>query len=298
MKNPTSLAAAAAAFGLTLAPGANAQVFVSQDFDGGGLNSAYALTESGDAGTGAIVTNTGGGAGGARGNVLRLVNNTNSNNNSIAFDAITVPAGTPRLSLSVDFWLGPDGSASGSGTAADGFGIGYFPTAAYGTSGASNPAAIAPGFAWERPNPGAGVFSLTMGVDIYPGTSATDGNHVNLWWNGAELGNVDPGFVLNSGQWHRLTLTAIDQGSDSRLLVDIVQDVDGAAISSNLIDVVGTGVDLDGIGSNYRLIGGGRTGGENHVGQWDTISVVVPEPSVLAIGALGAAMLGFRRRRL
>jgi hypothetical protein len=137
-----------------------------------------------------------------------------------------------------------------------------------------------------------------MGVDIYPGTSATDGHHVNLWWNGTEIGNVDPGFILNNGQWHRLTLTAIDEGADSRLLVDIVQDVDGAAISSNLINVVGSGVDLDGIGSNYRLIGGGRTGGENHVGQWDNIAVVVPEPSVLAIGALGAAMLGFRRRRL
>jgi hypothetical protein len=138
-----------------------------------------------------------------------------------------------------------------------------------------------------------------MGVDIYPGTSATDGNHVNLWWNGVELGNVNPGFTLNNGQWHRLSLTAIDQGTSSRLLVDIVQDIHGAAISSNLIDVIGTGIDLGAVGSNYRLAGGGRTGGENHVGQWDNVAVaVVPEPGVFTVLSLGGLALIFRRRRL
>jgi len=58
------------------------------------------------------------------------------------------------------------------------------------------------------------------------------------------------------------------------------------------------GVDLDGVGGDFRLIAGGRTGGAFAQIQLDNILVeAIPEPSIGLLALAGLGMLSARRRR-
>ena len=271
---------------LALPATAGATVLLSENFDGGGVNSVFNYTSS--SGTAPSTVN----AGGANQNVSQITNQNGSNNNSIAWNPVAIPV-TPVLRLSFDFNMTDDAANNAAGgccgEAADGIGIGFFPTAIYGTSGGVNPATGAVAFDWERPNP-AGVPVLTVGFDVFD-AGGPNGNNVTVNWNGTVLGNVVPGSLLNDNAWHRGVLTITDTGSDS--VLDFT--IDGNAIHTGLL---APGVDLDGVGSNYRLIAGGRTGGAFVQSQLDNIMVeAVPEPSLGMLALAGLGAIGFRRRR-
>ncbi len=290
MKALTSLSTLLLAFPLS----AGATVLFSENFDGGGVNSVFNYTKSdpapiADPGTFDV--------GGANGNVARITHLSGGNNNSIAWDSVAI-ASTPALRLSFDFNITDDAANAANGgccgQAADGFGIGFFPNALYGATGGVNPAAGPVAFAWERPAP-ASVPALVLGFDIFDSDGANpglDGNNVTLNWNGAQLGDAIVGFTINDNAWHRAVLTITAVGGDSTLDLTI----DGNLIHSG---VLATGVDLDGVADNYRLIAGGRTGGAIAQVQLDNILLeAIPEPSMALLALAGLGIVATRRRRI
>lgn len=268
-------------FGTQLSHGT---VLLSENFDGGGVNSTFAYTNT--SGSAPSTQN----AGGVNGNVAQITNNDGSNNNSIAFNTVNVPS-TPVLRLSFDFFMSADPAG---GESADGLGIGFFPAAILGATGGVNPVTLYPGTNWEAVNFPAGSGALAVGMRIY------QSNALHLTLNGTQLATGDASFPLNSGQWHRGILTITDQGADSVADLSFISDINGAAVAGGgFANQPLPGVDLDAIGSNYRLVAGGRTGGAFVTGQFDNIALeAVPEPSVTLLGAIGALGLITRRRRL
>lgn len=258
-------------------------IVFSENFDGGGVNSAFAYTNT----TGSAPSTQN--VGGANGNVARLTNNDSSNNNSIAFNAVNIPS-TPVLRLSFDFFMSADPTG---GQSADGLGIGFFPSAILGVSGGVNPVTLYPGTNWESVNFPAGSGALAVGMRIY------ESNALHFTFNGTQLATGDASFQLNSGQWHRGILTITDQGANSVADLSFISDINGAALAGGgFTNQLLTGVDLDALGSSYRLVAGGRTGGAFVTGELDNISLeAIPEPSVTLLGAVGALSLFTRRRR-
>ncbi|HWB03198.1 MAG TPA: PEP-CTERM sorting domain-containing protein [Verrucomicrobiales bacterium] len=277
MKRLTALLA------LGFAPAAQSAILLSDNFDGGGVNSVFAY--SGTAST----VNTGAG----HGNVAQIISLTTSNNNSIAWNSVAV-APTPVLRLGFDFFMTDDATNNGSGgccgEAADGLAIGFFPNAVYGATGASNPGLGPVAFNWED-GVVPGVPALLLAFDIFD-SGGPQGNNASIAWNGAVLADAPvPGITLNNNAWHSAIMTITDAGANSTIGLTI----DGTTIYSGLL---ATGVDLDSVGSNFRLIAGGRTGSAFANGQLDNVFVeAVPEPSVsaLALGLLGGLVM--RRRR-
>jgi hypothetical protein len=265
---------------------ARAAMLLSENFDGGSVNSTFAYTNSGG-GAPATVN-----VGGANSNVARITNLNASNNNSIAWNAVAV-APTPVLRLGFDFSATDDatnGSNGGCcGEAADGFAIGFFPTAAYGSTGGVNPALAPVAFNWED-GVITGVPALLVGFDIFDG-GGPQGNNVSLAWNGTILTDQPVAPVLNNNLFHRALLTITDTGANSVLSFSI----DGTTIYSG---ITATGVDLDSVGSNFRLIAGGRTGAAFSQVQLDNVFVeAIPEPSLGVLTVAGFAGLMLRRRR-
>ncbi len=261
---------------LGLVSTSRAAILLSENFDGGSVNSTFTYT-------GASTANVGG----SHGNVAQLTTLTGSNNNSIAFNSVTVPS-TPVLRMGFDFFMSDDASNNNNGgccgEAADGFAIGFFPNAAYGATGASNPSTSVSPFAWED-GVVPGVPALVLAFDIF------EANNVSIGWNGNNLVDTAMSFQLNNNAWHRAVMTITDVGANS--LIDV--SIDGNAIYTG---IAAAGVDLDAIASNYRLIAGGRTGGAFVSTQMDNIVVeAVPEPSTALMGGVGLLALASRRRR-
>lgn len=266
---------------------ASATILLSENFDGGGVNSVFNYTTS--SGTAPATVNAGGG----NQNVAQVTNLNASNNNTIAWNAITI-ASTPVLRLSFDFNVTDDAANTAAGgccgQAADGFGIGFFPNAIYGATGGSNPATGPFAFAWERPVAGS-MPALAIGFDIFDSGTPPDGNHVTVNWNGATLAIADAGTPINNNAWQRGVMTITDVGGDS--LIDF--SINGTPIHTGIL---APGVDLDGVGGDFRLIAGGRTGGAFAQIQLDNILVeAIPEPSIGLLALAGVGALSARRRR-
>ena len=252
-----------------------------ENFDGVSVNSTYAFTQS--AGTFAPAVAASGVTQQANAARLTLTGSGNSNT-SIAWNSVSSNARSVRLTF--DFRM----SADVSGEAADGFGIGFFKTSAYGTAGGSNPGYTpALDLNWENPDVGSGLpNAVVFGFDIYGGTTA--GNTVRLTGPAAGtplLSSAVPSFQLNAGVFHRVVITAITNGASSTVFsLQIINDVNGAATVQNLIsNVVVPGFDIT--ADTFRLIAGGRTGGSTVTTELDNIAlqsttVLPPMPVVLS----------------
>ena len=271
---------------------ANATLF--EDFDGGGITPFNLINTSG--GAPSII------GGGPSGSFLRLTNLNGSNNNSIAFDeeaSQTGPAPT-GLVLSFDFRMTDDAANSAAGgccgSAADGLGIGIFSTVTYGSTGATNPAAV--GGIWERPS---FVDAFAIGLDIFQNIDV-----VSLNWAGVQITEIDVGVSfgldLNDNTFHRAIVEIIPDGGSALVNMDIINDVFGTPSTQNIFtDQTIAGFDLTAL-PNYRLIAGGRTGGAFTEGDMDNISLKavsaqVPEPVTLALMSIGLAGIGFARKK-
>ena len=257
-------------------------VLMREDFDGNALNSTYAFTQSAGTFTPAVVDS----GLASNGNAARLTALIGSSNNSIAWDAFPSLADAVRVSF--DFRMSAD---SGS-EAADGFGIGLFKTAAYGTQGPSNPAVV-PGqeVVWENPTTGYGFpGAVVTGFDIYSGP--TEGNTVRVSGPNQPrppLAVAVPPFQLNAGVFHRAIITAIKNGaSATALTVEVIQDVNGPnpAPFTAARGVVVRGFDIS--TDAFRLIMGGRTGGLTVVTDIDNLLVssnalLPPVPEIVSV---------------
>lgn len=285
MMNRFSSLRAFAVLASLVAPAGSAMV-LEQNFDGGGLNSPFSLD-----------TAVGGGAvaellpGGPTGSFARITHTTTSINRSIAFDLATLPSGTTALTLTLDFRLSDDATNNSTGgccgDAADGIGIGFYPSAIYGTTGQSNP-----GGEWEQ---GGHNGALKFGLDIFQANRVLvhNGNAVN---GGFLAENTNPGFTLNSNLFHRFVVTLSDAGSGALADVSIIEDVFGTAVNRPILDDVAI-ADFDLDTFSHRVIVGGRTGGAWHNGDVDNVAMTaVPEPSSAALTLLGMAFLTRRRR--
>jgi len=281
------------AVGLTLvviALPAGTQAMLVEDFDGGGTT-PFAFQNNGGAPGPAVI------GGGPTGSFARITYLSGGNNRSIAFDEEPSASGPAiQLDLSFDFRMTDDATNTASGGccgfAADGLGIGLFDVGTYGATGPSNPSVIAVK-AWERPSMGN---AFTVGLDIFPGGG---GNNVTLNWAGAQVGDIDPGFSLNSNVFHRAHVRVTRNGTDADVNLSIIEDVHGAAIPHAVFaNHFVSGMDLLNL-FRYRLIAGGRTGGAWNEGDLDNISLaaVVPEPSTFLIWSLGLLGLAWYARR-
>ena len=225
-------------------------------------------------------------------------------NNSIAFNAVNIPAvsSSQVLTLKYDFYNSGDAANTAAGgccgSAADGAGIGLFPTSTYGLTGASNPSTgltgppAAAAFAWETPSVAG---ALTIGTAIF------NTNQLSLDWNGTTLASTDPGFSLKGDQWDRAIVTLTPAGANTAVSVSLIQDINGTPIMfNNVLSGTATGLDIAaGLGTNFRLIAGERDGGAYHNGYLDNFSVTLaPEPgSFLLFGLGGVGLLVMARRR-
>ena len=278
------------AVALTFVGVQSSEAMIIEDFDGHSTT-PYAFTNSGGAAP-EVVTD-----GGPTGNYARLTSLSGSNNNSIAFDeepSMTGPA-PAGLRMAFDFSMSDDAANAEAGgccgSAADGLGAGLYSTSIYGTTGPTN--TMSTESVWEKAaHPGA----LSIGLDIFKNIDV-----VYLNWDGTKIGEADvqPFLDLNNNTLHRAIVTALPNGSDASVSVQILEDVHGdTKIHDIMSDVQATGLDLANLGG-YRFIAGGRTGGAFTEGRLDNISVfAIPEPSSLTLIIFaGLALLGVRRRK-
>lgn len=252
------------------------------DFDGGDTT-AYSVTSSSGDFTPTVLE------GGPSGNFLRLIDKTNSNNNSVALDEVAAVSGPAPNGKTLGWDFRMDGTA-------DGIGIGYFATGPYGATGPSNPAAAEGASVWERPvYPSAAV----IGLDVYPNIDV-----VTLNFFGSELAAVDVqamGLDLNNGVWHHGSFTVEPDPADSTkalFSINIIADAYGASpVEHSVLADFPVDIDLGTLPLN-RVIAGGRTGGEVMDADLDNITVnYIPEPSsLMLIGIASLGLLTARRR--
>lgn len=287
VKNVKHLTAAIAIALLGGPTHANADLL--EDFDGGG-NTPYAVTSSSGDFTPMVM------AGGPSGSFLRLTDLSGSNNNSVAFDenvSVTGPAPLGKI-LSFDFRISDNQANADAGgccgSAADGFGIGYFGTPIYGATGPINPAEG--DVNWERPSfPGGGM----LGFDVFENIDVVT---LNLF--GAQVAEVDvqPIMDLNNNVFHRAELIALPDPADANKSVfDVIitEDFYGESPTEHVIMSVPTEINLNNLPMN-RVIAGGRTGGAFASIDIDNVHVfLVPEPN--SIGLLMMATLGLLKLR-
>ena len=257
---------------------------MTENFDGGSLNSTYAFTQSN--GTFAPAVTASGVS--PQANAARLtLTGTGNSNTSIAWNA--VPANARSVRLTFDFRM----TADVSGENADGFAIGFFKTSTYGTAGASNPGySTTSEINWENPNVGPGFPDAVMfGFDIYGGLS--EGNTVRLTGPASGtplLAGAVPSVQLNAGVFHRVVITAVTNGSASTVFsLKFINDVNGAATVQNLIsNVVVPGFDIT--TDNFRLIAGGRTGGSTVTTDLDNFTLEAT-PSLPPVPVVQSAVM-------
>ncbi len=277
--------AAVVSTSLVLPAASQAVTILSQNFDGGGLNSAYTYS-SGAPGTVNL--------GGAHQNAAQITSLSNSNDNSIAFDAVSIPAAN-QIVLSFDWYISGDAVNNAAGgccdSSGDGEGIGLFSTAQYGTSGAANPANTE-NFNWNGPLPASG---LGIGAGVFGQSS------MNLNWDGRTIAGAYTDFSLKNDAWNRVIVTLTAAGADTSVNVDVIEDVDGTGVLySNVLSGTATGLNIaGGLGTDYRLIAGGTTGSAWHNGYLDNVELsTVPEPGSVAMLCFGGLLIHSRRRRV
>ncbi|MEZ5324762.1 MAG: discoidin domain-containing protein [Verrucomicrobiales bacterium] len=259
---------------LVLTGDTDPQTIISDDFSGGAVNSTF--TTASVSGTPSEVL----------GGRLRVTHLTGSNNNSVAWDAVSV--GSVQQAILEFDWNSTDDAANAAGggccdEAADGFGIGLFSTETNGTTGEANPTVA--GADWESAPGGAGMPSgISVHFDLFDGGPANpNGNNVRVNVLGTLAADFPAPFMLNNNVTHRGIITVTDNGDGSATLnVSIIEDVNGAGTVHNVADIPLAGVDLStGVLDGYRIITGGRTGGAFVQTDLDNIRyAVVSEPVV------------------
>lgn len=253
----------------------------SAAFDGG-ADTTLTLERFGDPGQASIQT-TGGNGGG----YLQLTDKVNGQNNWASFDR-THTGTAPQSTFAFQFKIeGPN--------SADGISFSYANTAAYGTSGGLG----APKFTPEDPQ-AAGI--LGFGFDTWSNNGGTGGpddpaqaqssdySEISLFWDNSLVARIDDtrkshGLTLDDGAWHDVYGTVDFAGAKVSLTVDGKVIFDGQTVAG-----------LTPFES--RILFAARTGGENELAGIDNLNVTyVPEPSVMALGALGLGMLVLRKRK-
>lgn len=216
---------------------------------------------------------------------ITLTTASNGQNNQIAFDR-TDAGSFAASNFAFTFRI-----TAGSTPTADGFSVGYYSTAAGGTTGA------VPVFTGEEPN-AAGLLGFafdTWNNDTDPGGDGTDLSQIALHYNGAVVTAMDDtrlaigaggiGLAIDDGAIHSVTGTVNFGGGT------VTMNVDGQTVFNN--------VAVPGL-SPYesRIVMAGRTGGENQLVEIDGLNVTfVPEPMSAMLAGLGGLALVLRRRR-
>ncbi len=282
-----SLAAVVSA-SLIVPAAARATTILSENFDGGSTNSTYTYTNSSGEPGGTV------NLGGTHQNVAQLASLSDGGNNSIAFDAVPIPADN-KIVLSFDMYISGDAVNNTAGgccnSAGDGQGIGLFSTSQYGMTGAANPSATE-GFSWDGPISSQG---LALGVGVFQKSS------MNLQWNGRTIAAAFTDFSLKDDEWDRFVLTLTASGSDTLVNVDVIENLDGTPVlHSDVLSATASGLDIaDGLGTDYRLIAGGGTGAAWHDGYLDNVQLsALPEPNSIALLCFGGLLIHSRRRRV
>lgn len=280
--------AAVVSASLIVPAAARATTILSENFDGGSINSTYAYTNSSGAPGGTV------NLGGTHQNVAQLASLSDGGNNSIAFNAVPIPANN-QIVLSFDMYVSSDAVNNNAGgccnSAGDGEGIGLFPTSQYGMSGGANPSA-AEGFSWDGPIPSQG---LALGIGLFQNSS------MNLQWNGSTIAGAFTDFSLKNDEWDRFIITLNASGTNTLVNVDVIENVDGTPVlHSNVLSATATGLDIaDGLGTDYRLIAGGGTGSAWNNGYLDNVQLsAIPEPNAIALLCFGGLLIHSRRLRL
>lgn len=229
-------------------------VLLSEDFDNQATGPSYVF--QGVLGTyAAHIFDT---ADEAAGNVARLTETGyGDTRNVLAWDS--PQAQVDALRLSFDFRMNPGGVA-------DGFGVGLFLTSEWGETGPLANDSL-PDVLWEDPTSADGIpGALYVGFDVY---TTGSGNNVRLTGPerpGVALRNVvdiemSESFLLNSGVFHRATLTAIAAGPDATSVkLELTNDIHNGGqvyLAAPYLLVKGINIREDG----FRIAAGARTGG-------------------------------------
>jgi len=201
--------------------------------------------------------------------------------NTIGFVA-TEPEHFRHMTANFDFRVGARASTTG-----EGLGFVLLDTTVYGKS------AAAPAITEEPNLPDA----FGIGFDV----AGTNNNHISLHFDGATLGEFDPGFDLAAGLFHHalVTLDAVPGGAE--VTVVLTRNLGPAA--NPLFAAPTTPVsDFFVAGftpSQSRMAFGAHTGSDTFANlDFDNIRVtVVPHPAPLALFGVGLASLAALRRR-
>jgi len=233
-------------------------------------------------------------AGGPTGTYLRLTNDRDSQQNTLAFDEVPGFTGPQPggIEMQFDYRMSEEATHTGCcGQRADGFGVALMATALYGSTG-SGPATVP----WERP---AYAAAFSVGLDIFESPDF-DSDVVTLNWDGVQIADfATTGMHLNTGAFNRVNITVIPDGTNAKVSMTIVEDIFGSPGAPLTIfsDAVIPGMDMYNLPS-FRAVLGGRTGGAFVAADIDNINFQsIPEPMTIALFGLGGVALLRRRRQ-